>query len=47
VDFLSTLFDLFWGLVQVMANCVILFWGLAFSIVLAALGMIFLIWLRR
>jgi len=41
------MFELFWGLVQAMGYCVLLMWGLIFSIVLAALGLTLLICMRR
>ena len=39
--------ELFWGLVQAMAYCVILMWGLIGCILLAALGLTLLIYWRR
>jgi hypothetical protein len=44
---MNVLLDFFSGLLQAMVYCVILFWGLAFSITLAALGLALLTVLRE
>lgn len=44
---MGVMFDFFWLLIQAMAYCVILFWGLAFSAALAVGGVVLLIVLRQ
>lgn len=44
---MQVLFDLFWGFVQVLAYCVILFWVLVVCVGLATFGLTMLIFWRH